>query len=1039
MTLRRLLALTASALAGAVVLLVVLAGAAIVALSHGWQRERIRAELEARLQSALSEAGVRGELRIGALSGPLLPELTLRDVSLERDGVSVARIGSASLELDLRRLYAERRVIVSRLRVEDAALSVAPDARGAWPWTLEPPRPAEPIAPATARPISLEIRELELAALGLDATWTQTGRPSHVAGTLAGTLHGWVLPRSGDPSWPDSAQASLSVEPGIVAGRALLGAELSAALDGSQLRLDPSHFESAFGTLRVTGQTDLAGWLDPDARASARLEGEADALDLAVMLARPDLAGTVGGKLRLDATHEAGTPLEDSRAELVLALTPSRVGRLSIASGEVRGVYDKGRWQLERAQFASNAGRLTARGSGDLERITSLEAKLDISDLGTLAAVASADARGSARAGISLSGTWRAPSGTLELETQDLRVAGFALGRVQLRARSSGLDRYRIEPLSLDAPDLQLAADGPVLLRRAAGGVRIERAQLRSAQGETIELGGTVSPKAVRGLRIELAHVALARVGALAGVEESLGGRLSGVLTADGPLPRPALQGHLTWDSPQLGDVSADAIAVDLVTRDGQLRADGRISARGRDLLTASFATPWSARADPARALERPETVLQVRGKDLELSLLEELVPATLTRVGGKADLRIELRGGTPEPALDGELSIEDARCEVPSLVQSFGPLDAHLVLAGETLRVDAFRLRAGDRGLVEGTGEVKLANLRPALADLRLAVHDFPVRWQTTLQAQANGALSLRGPPESLLAQGELELSALRYSLAGGSDPLLGEVTIRDSSAVVRAPRAPRAAAPEFYDRASVDVKIDIAKDGRVQGQGANLEIGGQLLAAKSPSGPLVVKGAIDTHRGSYRIHGKTFIVELAHVAFTGRPDLDPDLDVRAMHRVRNIRVYALVRGRASAPQIQLSSDPPYPQDDVLALLLFGKTRDELSQQQAGALQSAIASSAGAAALDSLSERLGFDIPLDTLEVGDSNSKDETEVGIGSYLTEDVFVRYGRGFGTDSQSNVRVDWRFQKRWSVETSFSTTGDSSADLIWNYDY
>jgi autotransporter translocation and assembly factor TamB len=1026
------------ALSGAALVGVLLAAGGLLAVSHGWQRERVRALAEELAASALGDAGIRGELRIGAVDGPLYPSFALRDVSLTRDGVTLARISAVDVSLDLRNVYSARRCIVSSLRVQGAALSLAPDAGGAWPWEGAAGAEAKPETPAAERPCALEIHELEIGGARVDATWTQSGKPSHVAGALAATLHDLVLPRRGDPSWPRDGRFSLVLEPGLVGGRALLGADLALELEGSQLRLAKSRLESAFGKLQVAGETDLAGWLDPAAPASARFEGEADALDLAVLLARPDLAGTVGGKLRVAATHTAGAPLRDSRAEVALELAKSRIGRLAIAGGELKGVYDSGKWRLERARVASSAGRLEASGSGDLERIAALDADLDASDLAALAAVVGADARGTARAKLRLSGAWRAPDGTLELETHELRSAGLELGGLKLRARSTGLDRYRIEPLTLDGPTLSLAADGPVLLRRAGDGVAIERARLRLGEKEWIELAGRISATAARDLRVTFQAVAAERIATLASFRQPLGGHVSGELVASGAFPRPAISGHLTWDAPQLGEVGAQSIALDVATADRVLRADGRITARGQELLRARLALPWSPRSDLARVLEHPETLLQVTGTDLQLSLLQEFVPATLQRVDGKASVRLELHGGSPEPTLDGDFEVSNASCEMPSLMQRFGPLDAHLVLTRESLRVESLRLRAGRTGLAEVSGEVRLADLRPAVADLRLALDDFPIRWQTTLQGHAFGSVQLRGPIDGLLAQGTVELRSLRYSLAGGIDPLLGEVSVRDSAAEARKPRAPRDEVPEFWDRATVDVRIDLPKDGRVQGQGANLEIAGLLVAEKRPGAALALKGAIDTQRGSYRFRGKTFIVERAHVEFTGRSDLDPELDVRAMHRVRDIHVYALVTGRASTPQIRLTSDPPYAQDDVLSLLLFGKTRDELSQQQAGALQSALASTAGVSAIESLGDRLGFEIPIDTVEVEDSSSTGTT-LGVGGYLTEDVFVRYGHGFGQESESSVRVDWRFRKRWTIETSLSTNGDSSADLVWTYDY
>ena len=1038
MKLRRILALL---LLSAVGLVLVAAGLLVggwLALSQGWERERVRSAAEALLQSALADAGVRGRLRIGSISGPLYPELVLHDLRFERDGLTMARVGAAELGLDLRALYAERRLVIPKLHILGASISLAPDAQGEWPWQLQPS--AEPAPePESERPFSVELGLVQVDAADVDAVWIQADKPSHVAARFDGELQHWVLPRSGDPDWPESVRAVLDVRPGEVAGRALLGARLGARLDGSKLTLADSHLESRFGRLRLQGDTDLAGWLDPDAAASAHLVADADALDLAILLGRPELAGAVGGKAEVEATHLAGTDLGDSQARVSLALAKSSIGRLEIAGGELRGSYDRGKWTLERAVASSSAGRLTAKGSGDLERIASLDANLEVSDLAALAVIGSSPASGQASAKLALSGPWKAPTGSLELEARQLRAANLDLGTVSLRARSTGIDRYRVEPFVVDGPTVQLRSDGPILLRRFEGAVQVDRAQLRLSEREAVALTGRVSPGRLGNVRVEIARLSLARVGDWLGAQQPLGGELSGSLRADGALPRPALSGHLSWQSPKLGDMEIDSASVDLSTSGALLAADGRIVAAGQDRLRARLALPWSPRIDLGRALERPETLFELDGQDLDLAIVQEFAPSTLRRVVGAADLRLSLRGGMPEPGLSGELTISNAACDVPALAQSFGPLDARLVLDRDALRIDHFTLREGDRGLAKLSGELLLSNLRPDSADLALAIDDFPVRWQTTLQTHAFGNVRLRGPLDSLSAEGQVELRGLRYSLAGGTDPLLGEVTIRDSSLPEKRKLAGAEETSKYYDRARAQLKVLIPNDGRVQGQGANLEIAGELLASKDPGGPLRVTGAIDTQKGSYRIRGKTFIVEQAHVAFVGRPDLDPDLDVRAMHRVRDIRVYALVRGRASSPSVQLTSDPPYPQDDVLALLLFGKTRDELGQQQAGQLQSAIAGTAGAAALDSLSTRLGLDIPIDTVEVDNGQSNGQTTVGVGGYVTQDIFVRYGRGVGADSESNVQVDWRFHKPWSVETSISTRGDSSLDLIWTYDY
>jgi translocation and assembly module TamB len=76
--------------------------------------------------------------------------------------------------------------------------------------------------------------------------------------------------------------------------------------------------------------------------------------------------------------------------------------------------------------------------------------------------------------------------------------------------------------------------------------------------------------------------------------------------------------------------------------------------------------------------------------------------------------------------------------------------------------------------------------------------------------------------------------------------------------------------------------------------------------------------------------------------------------------------------------------------------------------------------------------------MPVDEIDV-ETEETGETSVGVGRYVTQDIFVRYGQALGPESESSVRVNWRFHPRWSVETEVKSTGDSSADLIWNYDY
>lgn len=47
--------------------------------------------------------------------------------------------------------------------------------------------------------------------------------------------------------------------------------------------------------------------------------------------------------------------------------------------------------------------------------------------------------------------------------------------------------------------------------------------------------------------------------------------------------------------------------------------------------------------------------------------------------------------------------------------------------------------------------------------------------------------------------------------------------------------------------------------------------------------------------------------------------------------------------------------------------------------------------------------------------------------------------MRYGQGFGAAGESEVRVEWRLTPRWNLQSGASSSGASSVDLIWSFDY
>ena len=276
---------------------------------------------------------------------------------------------------------------------------------------------------------------------------------------------------------------------------------------------------------------------------------------------------------------------------------------------------------------------------------------------------------------------------------------------------------------------------------------------------------------------------------------------MHGKLTANGALPRPALAGALTWETPKLGEVEAERVVVELATRRDVLYADGRIAgARARSAHRARRDSVDGAARPRVRSSGTPRRCSQISSPELPLGLVQDLLPARVQNVEGTGSLRIEIHGSPGEPRLDGELVIANASADLPALHDHFGPLDARIVLHRDGMRIEHFVLQSARRRERPAVGRDRPRTISsPARADLDAR----PARLRAALSGEpadaiVAGDVTVTGPIDALDIRGALELRALRYSLAGGSDPLLGEITVRDSRVAPSAtPPAPDRDAP--------------------------------------------------------------------------------------------------------------------------------------------------------------------------------------------------------------------------------------------------
>jgi len=190
-----------------------------------------------------------------------------------------------------------------------------------------------------------------------------------------------------------------------------------------------------------------------------------------------------------------------------------------------------------------------------------------------------------------------------------------------------------------------------------------------------------------------------------------------------------------------------------------------------------------------------------------------------------------------------------------------------------------------------------------------------------------------------------------------------------------------------------------------------------------------LLASGSFDLIRGTFALASSTLTFSNGRVSFNGtglKHKIDPSLDFTAQTTAADATATLHITGFADAPQFDLSSTPPLPQDEILARLLFGESASQLTVLQVAQIGAALATLGGVGGsgpnpLAKVQKALG----LDRLSVGGGTSTGPgtqstgASVEAGRYVSNRVFV--GAKQSTTGFTQLEVDVDLSKHLKLQT------------------
>jgi autotransporter translocation and assembly factor TamB len=314
------------------------------------------------------------------------------------------------------------------------------------------------------------------------------------------------------------------------------------------------------------------------------------------------------------------------------------------------------------------------------------------------------------------------------------------------------------------------------------------------------------------------------------------------------------------------------------------------------------------------------------------LAIVPKLVPQ-VRRIEGTVALDVRVAGSVEKPVLSGSTSIElkGARM-VDENIPALGMLHAKLLFANDTLTFSTFNGELGG-GTFKLGGNIKLPKLTEPVFALQLQSKEVLLKRDDSITIRADSDIKVDGPLNAGTVSGTLWLTQSRFfkeidilpiALPGNkARPVPKAVQNKEIS--VSFPKPPLR-----------DWKFDLAIKTRpkdsflVRGNLANGAAGIDLKLAGTGLAPYL-EGSVHIEQFEATLPFSRLNVSRGFVYFNKDAPFQPSIDLQADSQLRDYVIHAYIYGKATDPQIQLSSEPPLPYADIVSLLATGTTVSEL------------------------------------------------------------------------------------------------------------
>ena len=401
--------------------------------------------------------------------------------------------------------------------------------------------------------------------------------------------------------------------------------------------------------------------------------------------------------------------------------------------------------------------------------------------------------------------------------------------------------------------------------------------------------------------------------------------------------------------------------------------------------------------------------------------------------VNGRFDLLASVAGSLSQPLVNGQGELRQESVALPGMSQQLEELRAVLLFYPGEIVIDEAEARFAG-GTLRAAGNATPYTEQGVEYRLQLAAEGLQLRYPEGWQLRSDAELVLASTVDGRQLRGRVTVDRALFT-----DDLPVGITQFVQGALARRPEL-----VEETDELLATTQLNIAVSGpealRVRNNVADLRGAIDLVVRGNLAQP-VVFGDVRIEPGGTLVYaGSEYDVRRAELNFVNPYRLEPVIDLEATTRSREYDITLILAGTLERLDVELVSNPPLANLDVLALLAggeqpIGDSAGGADSGGPGVAESFLYGQAASAVAKRVNRLFGLDkFRIDPL-TGDSGNISSARVTFGKQLSRDLFATYSYDPTLSELGILQIEWQVSRQLTLVATQNGDGSYALDTRW----